>query len=218
MNAVVCPSGLRASAALSARRSAAQPVRCLAQPSKKALAKPSSKKEMHLNGVAAPLLALAGINPVAQYLQGQADFFSTLGLPDALVHWGHPGNMAVVLLAMGAYGSGYLGWRIRLSDDADEVAKAQDLHPKLAIGMTIFFALGGLGGSMSMLMQGKDLWSSSHFTTAVIGLVLLSAQGMLSLFFEDDPNARGLHAYFGSAILALFVVHAGLGLQLGLSI
>lgn len=35
---------------------------------------------------------------------------------------------------------------------------------------------------------------------------------------QDDPNARGLHAYFGSAILALFVAHAGLGLQLGLSL
>lgn len=27
-------------------------------------------------------------------LQPQADFFSTLGLPEWLVHWGHPGNMA----------------------------------------------------------------------------------------------------------------------------
>ena len=44
---------------------------------------------------------------------------------------GHPGNMAVVLLAMGMYGCGYLGWRIRLSDDAGEVATAQDLHPKV---------------------------------------------------------------------------------------
>jgi hypothetical protein len=61
--------------------------------------------------------------------------------------------MAVVLLAMGVYGCGYLGWRIRLSDDAAEVAAAQDLHPKLAVGMTLFFALGALGGSMSMLMQ-----------------------------------------------------------------
>ena len=40
---------------------------------------------------------------------------------------------------------------------------------------------------------------------------------MLSAFFEDDPNARGLHAYLGTAILALFAVHAVLGLNLGLS-
>jgi hypothetical protein len=62
------------------------------------------------------------------------------------------------------------------------------------------------------------MWSSSHVTTGVIGLVLLALQGMLSAFFEDDPNARGLHAYLGSAILALFLVHGALGLQLGLSI
>lgn len=32
--------------------------------------------------------------------------------------------------------------------------------------------------------QGKDMWSSSHFVTGVIGLVLLGLQGMLSAFFE----------------------------------
>lgn len=42
--------------------------------------------------------------------------------------------MLVVLLAMGGYGS-YLGWQIRLSDDAAVVQKAEDLHPKLAAGM-----------------------------------------------------------------------------------
>jgi hypothetical protein len=30
---------------------------------------------------------LAGINPMANFLQGQADFFSTLGLPQWLVQW-----------------------------------------------------------------------------------------------------------------------------------
>ena len=67
--------------------------------------------------------------------------------------------MAVVLIAMGLYGSAYLGWQLRLSDDTATVVKARDLHPKLAIGMTIFFALGGLGGMMSLLMQGKPIFS-----------------------------------------------------------
>ena len=60
----------------------------------------------------------------------QADTLTPLGLPDWLVHWGHPGNMAVVLLAMGGYGT-YLGWQIRTGDDADSVAAAEDLHPKV---------------------------------------------------------------------------------------
>jgi len=38
--------------------------------------------------------------------------------------------MAVVLLAMGGYGS-YLGWQIRVGEDAEAIAKAEDLHPKV---------------------------------------------------------------------------------------
>jgi hypothetical protein len=60
--------------------------------------------------------------------------------------------MAVVLVAMGLYGCAYLGWQLRLSDDSAVVIKARDLHPKLAIGMTIFFALG-------LIMQGKPIFS-----------------------------------------------------------
>jgi hypothetical protein len=53
--------------------------------------------------------------------------------------------MMLVLLAMGIYGSGVVGWQIRTSNDIDVVAKAKDLHPKLALGMTGFFALGAVG-------------------------------------------------------------------------
>ena len=88
---------------------------------------------------------------------------------------GHPANMAVVLLAMGGYGT-YLGWQIRVGEDADDVAKAQDLHPKLMAGMTFFFSLGALGGMISMVMQGKPAFESSHFLTGSAGLVLLYLQ------------------------------------------
>jgi hypothetical protein len=60
--------------------------------------------------------------------------------------------------------------------------------------------------------------SSPHFVTGMAGLVALAFQAMLPLFFADDPNARGIHAYLGTGIMALFLVHAALGLQLGLSI
>jgi hypothetical protein len=68
--------------------------------------------------------------------------------------------MMVVLLAMGGYGAGYLGWQIRTSGDAAVLAKAKDMHPKLAAGMTFFFALGAMGGMMSLLMQGKPIFES----------------------------------------------------------
>jgi len=129
---------------------------------------------------------LASVNifaPVAENLKG-------LNLPEWLIHWGHPGNMAVVLIAMGGYGA-YLGWQIRLSDDADVIEKAKDLHPKLTGGMAVFFALGAVGGLISLTMQGKDVFSSPHFITGMTGLVFLALQAMLPLFFADDPNARG---------------------------
>ncbi len=69
------------------------------------------------------------------------------------------GNMLVVLLAMGLYGSGYLGWQLRLSDDTATVTKARALHPRLALGMTVFFALGALGGMMSLIMQDKPIFA-----------------------------------------------------------
>jgi hypothetical protein len=73
-------------------------------------------------------LSLAGVNPFLNFLQGQADYFSTLNLPAALIKYGHPGNMAVVLLAMGGYGALYLGWQIRLADDVKVRQKAMDLY------------------------------------------------------------------------------------------
>jgi Protein of unknown function (DUF4079) len=135
---------------------------------------------------------LAAINPIQASLQPIAENLNQLGLPDWLVHWGHPGNMAVVLIAMGGYGALYLGWQIRLSDDADVIEKAKDMHPKLAAGMSVFFALGAIGGLLSLTMQGKDIMSSPHFITGVIGLLALATQAMLPLFFSDDPNSRGM--------------------------
>uniref|UniRef100_A0A383W485 Cytochrome b561 domain-containing protein n=1 Tax=Tetradesmus obliquus TaxID=3088 RepID=A0A383W485_TETOB len=166
---------------------------------------------------AAPLYTVAAAEGIRAALAPTADYFATLGLPSALVRWGHPGNMAVVLLAMGGYGS-YLGWQIRTSDDGDMIAKAKELHPKLSLGMFFFFALGATGGMMSLIMQGKPIFESSHVVTGLTGLALLSFQAMLPAFFSDSKDARTVHAYLGSAIMALFLLHGALGLQLGLSL
>ena len=71
---------------------------------------------------------------------------------------------------------------------------------------------------MSCVMQGGPILSSAHSKTAIAGLLLLALQGMLSAFFADDPGLRTTHAFLGTGILGLFLVHAVLGLQLGLSI
>ncbi|OIW20251.1 hypothetical protein TanjilG_07410 [Lupinus angustifolius] len=167
-----------------------------------------------------PLLYAAALLPgagaVTSVFEPFVEIVKSFDLPGWLVHWGHPGNMAVVLFAMGGYGT-YLGFRIRYSDDVEEKAKAKDLHPKLLAGMFFFFALGATGGVTSLLTSDKPIFESPHAVTGVIGLGLLTIQTILPSLFEGNPGLRNVHGILGSGIMTLFLVHAALGLQLGLS-
>ncbi|CAJ2672464.1 hypothetical protein L195_g000598 [Trifolium pratense] len=167
-----------------------------------------------------PLLYTAALIPgdgaVRSVFAPFVEIVKSLNLPDWLVHWGHPANMAVVLFAMGGYGT-YLGFRIRYSDDVEEKAKAKDLHPKLLAGMFFFFALGATGGVTSLLTSDKPIFDSPHAVTGVIGLALLTIQTILPSLFEGSPGLRNVHGILGSGIMTLFLIHAALGLQLGLS-
>ncbi|WJX18110.1 hypothetical protein P8452_07948 [Trifolium repens] len=167
-----------------------------------------------------PLLYTAALIPgdgaVRSVFAPFVEIVKSLNLPDWLVHWGHPANMAVVLFAMGGYGT-YLGFRIRYSDDVEEKAKAKDLHPKLLAGMFFFFALGATGGVTSLLTSDRPIFDSPHAVTGVIGLALLTIQTILPSLFEGNPGLRNVHGILGSSIMTLFLIHAALGLQLGLS-
>ncbi|CAL4937548.1 unnamed protein product [Urochloa decumbens] len=166
-----------------------------------------------------PLLLAAllpGAEPVTAVFAPFVELVKTWDLPGWLVHWGHPGNMAVVLFAMGGYGT-YLGFRIKLSDDPEEKAKAKDLHPKLLAGMFFFFALGATGGVTALLTSDKPIFESPHAVTGVIGLALLTIQAILPKLFEGNPGLRTTHGLLGSGIMTLFLIHAAFGLQLGLS-
>ncbi|EPS59547.1 hypothetical protein M569_15259, partial [Genlisea aurea] len=160
--------------------------------------------------------ALPGAGAVTSSLRPAIELVKSLNLPDWLVHWGHPGNMAVVLFAMGGYGI-YLGFRIRFSDNVEEKAKAKDLHPKLLGGMFFFFAVGAIGGITSLLTSDKPILESPHAVTGLVGLGLLAVQTVLPALFEGNPGLRNAHGILGSGIMTLFFLHAVLGVQLGLS-
>ncbi|VAI24888.1 unnamed protein product [Triticum turgidum subsp. durum] len=85
---------------------------------------------------------LPGAEPISAAFEPFVELVRTFSLPD----W----------LAMGGYGT-YLGFRIKLSDDPEEKAKAKDLHPKLLGGMFFFFALGATGGVTALLTSGKPI-------------------------------------------------------------
>ena len=156
---------------------------------------------------------------LANSLQPIADFFSRLGLPTPIVRWGHPLMMGTVIFVVGSF-VGWSGWRGRLAADAEVESKNRSSHRKLAPWMFLFLALGYAGGLLSLVMQGHVLLESPHFWTGSIVLGLLAANGAISLsgFGGDNATLRTAHAYLGSIALAVMLVHAFLGLGLGLSL
>jgi hypothetical protein len=121
---------------------------------------------------------------------------------------------------MGGYGT-WLGWQVRAGNGGDSTFgtpdTVSDLHPKLMWGMFIFFAAGGQGGLLFNLLEGRPVLESPHAVSALAGLILLAGNGMLSSFMKESPQLRTTHAFLGTSLMAVFVVHAALGIQQALS-
>jgi hypothetical protein len=158
-------------------------------------------------------------NNLSELLQPIADWFGSLGVPEPIVHWGHPAMMGIVVLVLGSYVA-YAGWQGRLAEDKDLALKNRVDHRKLAPLMTLFITLGYTGGILSLVMQGQPIMASPHFWTGSAAVLLLWSNGLISLsgFGGNKPALRMTHAYIGTVIMLLLVVHAAFGLKLGLSI
>ncbi|CAI5986959.1 unnamed protein product, partial [Closterium sp. NIES-65] len=118
-----------------------------------------------------------------ELLEPYGELVRSWNLPDWLIHWGHPGNMAVVLLAMGGYGS-YLGWQIRLASSPEAKAAARAAHPPIMGFMFLFFAIGATGGLTSLVTTGRPIFESPHAYSGMAGLVLLTIQTAMTALFK----------------------------------
>jgi len=141
--------------------------------------------------------------------------------PEALLHWGHAAAMATVLLAMGGYGA-FLGWQTRFGNGGAVYPlslgmTAAELHPTLMAAALFFFFLGGQGGLVLLAVAGQPLLQSAHSSTAVIGLSLMAAQAVLGTTMGDSAEKRTIHAYLGTGVLLILLVHMYFGLNLGFS-
>ena len=158
---------------------------------------------------------------LSEFLQPIADWFSSLGTPEPIVHWGHPVMMGIVVFVMGSF-VGVAGWRGRVLTEANAeaaIASRAD-HRKIAPLMYFFLAAGYTGGVLSLVMQHEPILSSPHFWTGSIVLVLLTINAIIAAtgFIGNKAVSRTIHAYVGSIALGLLLIHAILGLKLGLSI
>jgi hypothetical protein len=115
---------------------------------------------------------------------------------------------------------GYAGWRGRLAEDKEVALKNRADHRKLAPLMSLFITLGYTGGILSLVMQGQPIMESPHFWTGSAAVLLLWSNGLISLsgFGGNNSALRMTHAYIGTLIMGLLIVHAAFGLKLGLSI
>lgn len=154
-----------------------------------------------------------------ELLEPIAAWFRILGIPEPIVHWGHPLMMAIVIFVMGSF-VGSAGWRGRKAEDKAIANKSLSDHRTLAPWMFFFMAAGYTGGVLSLVMQDQPILASPHFRTGSIVLLLLLINGALALtgFGKDKGSLRTVHAYLGSTALCLLVLHAVLGLKLGLAI
>lgn len=159
-------------------------------------------------------------NPAA--LDALASAFGTLGMPAAVVKWGHPAMMAVMVAGMGGGGAA-IGWAGRLNGDKKEGLAQKQTHENVMLAFVLLAALGGFGGTLSVAMQGFDVWESPHFLSAVVVLGALAANGVFAWTGfaaggDGSPKARlagrKVHAWFGVATMAAFLVHGYLGFVL----
>lgn len=153
------------------------------------------------------------------YLEPIANWFSQFGLPEPVVHWGHPVMMAIVVFVMGGFAA-YSGWQGRLTTDTGIAVEQKQQHAKVAPLMYLFIVLGATGGILSLVMQGEPILESPHFWTGTGAIALLTANALIAAttFGKGNGALRSAHAYIGSTALALLVLHAFFGTQLGLSI
>jgi Protein of unknown function (DUF4079) len=156
---------------------------------------------------------------LTELLEPIAARFRDLSIPEPIVHWGHPAMMGIVIFVMGSY-TAYAGWNARLAADKEVAAKSRADHRKIAPLMFAFLAMGYTGGLLSLVMQKQPILESPHFWTGTIALGLLATNSILSKagFWGDKASLRMTHAYVGTVVMLLLVVHAAFGINLGLSL
>lgn len=156
---------------------------------------------------------------LTEVLEPIASMFRSLGIPEPIVHWGHPLMMAIVVFVMGSF-VGWTGWQGRVFPDKDTAIKNRSDHRKLAPWMFLFMALGYTGGVLSLVMQHQPILESPHFYTGSVVLLILLVSSIISLtgFGGNKAVLRTVHAYMGSTALCILLAHAVLGLKLGMSL
>ena len=149
---------------------------------------------------------------ISELLEPIADIFRKMGIPEPIVHWGHPLMMGIVVFVMGGF-VGWTGWRGRFSADKDVAIENRSQHRKIAPFMFLFIALGYTGGVLSLVMQHQPILESPHFWTGSTVILLLGINAAIAFtgFGNNQNNLRTVHAYLGTTALGLLFLQKNTG-------
>ncbi|KAK4528063.1 hypothetical protein GAYE_SCF48G5997 [Galdieria yellowstonensis] len=155
-------------------------------------------------------------NPLV--IQRVADYFKTLGIPENVEKYGHPVMMAIMIAFLGG-ATAYYGWMGRLNPDKKKGVSQKAFHANLATVFWLLAFAGASGGTLSVAMQGYPVWKSPHALSALAVLLGLTANAWIAFSgFGNTPatrqNGRKVHAYLGTAVMALLLVHSALGFSI----
>eukprot|EP00607_Mallomonas_marina_P005709 CAMPEP_0182435866 /NCGR_PEP_ID=MMETSP1167-20130531/78043_1 /TAXON_ID=2988 /ORGANISM="Mallomonas Sp, Strain CCMP3275" /LENGTH=128 /DNA_ID=CAMNT_0024627351 /DNA_START=277 /DNA_END=660 /DNA_ORIENTATION=+ len=128
--------------------------------------------------------------------------------------------MAFVLFVMVGIGT-YQGFAVRRNREnnnfGEAYKEAATVHYQAMSLATFFFFIGGTGGLNALLIMEKPILESTHATTGLISMLMLSIQAALSVAMNSVSELRTVHAYFGVATVTMLLAHFAFGVQLAVS-
>eukprot|EP00802_Teleaulax_amphioxeia_P022886 Tamp_23386.p1 GENE.Tamp_23386~~Tamp_23386.p1 ORF type:complete len:243 (+),score=40.94 Tamp_23386:247-975(+) len=140
-----------------------------------------------------------------------------------VLHWAHPATMLLLVAPSMSYAA-YLGWKIRASSESapsamsgSERRSAGSTHAVLMSAAALFSVFGIQGGLGSMLLANEPILESPHAASGFAFALLLGLQGGIASQMGNNKLLRSVHAFLGSALVSVFILHAGLGVGLGSS-
>uniref|UniRef100_A0A7S1XGV4 Cytochrome b561 domain-containing protein n=1 Tax=Compsopogon caeruleus TaxID=31354 RepID=A0A7S1XGV4_9RHOD len=167
----------------------------------------------HVLSVTPASMMMTAANP--EILERAADLFRAT--PKPIMELGHPVMMGIMIATLGLAGVS-LGWKGRLNENKKEGVEQKQFHAKLMSLFTVLAFAGASGGTLSVVLQGGDIWQSTHFQTACLMLGMLVINGLIAGAgfggnAESRKKGRTFHAWFGAAIVAVVIGHVATGIS-----
>jgi len=117
---------------------------------------------------------------VSEVLEPIAGWFRSLGVPEAVVHWGHPAMMGIVIFVVGTF-VGVTGWRGKLLEGKDKDAAIQSRNAHRTGSLVLILLLINGVISLSGFFGNKAGLRAVHAYLGSTTLLIMFVHAVLGL-------------------------------------